>query len=96
MKLVNIKVSNKNNKKYIATFQNTNIGYKYVYFGVTGYNDFTDGASVEHRQRYLNRHSKSDDLLNPTNAETLARYILWGESKNIYENINEFKERFNL
>ena len=49
--------SDKDGKKYFII---TNTG-KRVYFGATGYEDFTTHKDEERKQRYIARHKKNED-----------------------------------
>ena len=97
MKLVSITKSDRQNKKWKATFANTSKGEKVVHFGATGYDDFTTGATEEQRTRYRARHTnKRENPNNPLSASSLSYNILWGDSTSRLENIKSFKNKYNL
>ena len=95
MKLVSVKKSDREGKKYVAEFLMDSGRTKHVHFGASGYTDYTLGATPEQREHYRTRHKK-EDWTNPTNAGALSRFILWGDSRNLQMNIRAFKSRFNL
>jgi len=95
MKLVSVKKSDREGKKYVAEFLMDSGRTKHVHFGASGYTDYTLGATHEQREHYRTRHKK-EDWTNPTTAGALSRFILWGDSRNLQMNIRAFKSRFNL
>ena len=94
MRLVSITKSDRVGKKWKATF--ANMSKKIIFFGATGYEDYTMGATDDQRTRYRARHSKNEDWNKPDNAGSLSRHILWGDSKSRLANIKSFKQKFNL
>jgi hypothetical protein len=95
MKLLRIEHSQAAGKKYSAIFQ-TDTGTKTVNFGARGMDDFTLTHDIEQRSRYRARHQKDLTTGDPTRAGYLSYYILWGNSTNIHENINAYKQKFHL
>ena len=95
MKLVSVKKSDRDGKKYVAEFLLDNGRTKHTHFGATGYVDYTHGATDEQRDHYLTRHKK-EDWNNPTTAGALSRWLLWGNSHSLQTNITAFKRRFHL
>ena len=63
-------------------------------FGAAGMDDYTKTHDTEQRLRYLIRHRKNEDWNNPKSAGALSRWILWGDSTSIAENISAYKRRF--
>lgn len=105
MKLEKIEKSELPKYKYTATFclcpgpEGGNCSKpqkKEIHFGAKGYNDYTLGASDGDRLSYIARHRVAENWENPLTAGALSRYILWGESRDIQENIKSFKTRFNV
>lgn len=95
MKLLSIKPSSNPDKKYDALFD-IDGKTKTVSFGAKGYSDYTQNKSKVRRMLYLIRHRKNEDWTKPDTAGALSRYILWGQSTSLHENIANFKRRFNL
>ena len=94
MKLIKIRPSKSKGKKYSAFFMDKG-KEKVVHFGATGYSDFTKGASEDQRKNYRSRHS-TGSYAKPDTANALSYHILWGESKSILKNIEQFKKKYNL
>lgn len=69
---------------------------KEVHFGSDGSTTYVEGASDSDRENYIARHRVNENWEDPTSAGALARYILWGDSRSIEENIKSFKSKFNV
>lgn len=95
MRTVNIKKSNNPKKKYVAIFD-IDGKKKTVHFGSAGSSDYTINKDNERRQRYLDRHRANENWQNPLTAGALSRWILWGDSTSIEQNIKSFKKKFNF
>ena len=102
MKLESVEESHQKKYKYMATFCLCKNGEgkcekpekKQVYFGAAGYQDYTTTATEGDRANYLaTRHASNEDPLTPG---ALSRWILWGATKSLQDNIKLFKERFDL
>jgi hypothetical protein len=90
--------SDKPDKKYYALFENEG-RQKKVYFGAAGMKDYTSFSPIERnerRRRYLARHKANENWNDPTSAGALSRWLLWGPSTSLRENITAFKKRFNV
>lgn len=94
MKKVVIKKSDKSGKKMMAVFTDDNSRSKTIHFGSAGMDDYTKTKDKAQRQRYLDRHRKNENWNNPQTAGALSRWILWGNSSSLRENIASFKKRF--
>jgi hypothetical protein len=93
-KLVSIKKSLRKNKKFMATFY-VDGKLKKTHFGAEGYDDYTLGAIDKKRDAYRARH-KGDRINDPFTAGALSYHLLWGDSRSLIENIEAFKDKFNL
>ena len=91
MKLIGIYKSDRKDKKYFALFDNG----KKVYFGASGYQDFTIHRDEERKKRYIARHEKNENWNNPLTAGSLSRWILWNKPK-LSESIADYKKRFKV
>ena len=78
--------------KWVAEFDD---GTK-TRFGAAGMDDYTLTGDKDQRMRYLTRHRKNENWRDPKSAGALSRYILWGDSTSIAENLAAYKRRFNL
>jgi hypothetical protein len=77
-------------KKYRAVFTDG----KKIDFGSRGMDDYTKTQDKEQRARYLTRHRENESWNNPKTAGALSRWILWGESTSLQQNLADFKRRF--
>ncbi len=93
---VKISKSTKSGKKYMAVFTRDNGRTKTTHFGSAGMDDYTKTKDKAQRKRYLDRHRKNENWNNYESAGSLSRYILWGSSTSLRENIRTYKSRFNL
>ena len=93
--IIDIKPSNYKNKRFEITLNNGkkyNFGYKYG-------NTFIDHNNDKLKENYLKRHmaNKTEKYLNdnliPSNS-LFSRYILWGDTNDIYMNISLLNELF--
>jgi len=91
-----VKRSNKEGKKYMAVFTKDDGKTKTTHFGSKGMSDYTIHKDKERRKRYLDRHRKNENWNNYESAGALSRWILWGPSTSLRENIKKYKARFNL
>ena len=75
-KNVEIKLSTKENKKYMVLDPATD---KWVHFGQMGYEDYTKHKDIERRKNYLARASnmKGRWRNNPYSPNNLSIHILW-------------------
>ena len=79
-------------KKFDAIFDDGEV----VSFGAAGYTDYTLGASETQRDRYIARHRVAEQWNDPRSPGALSRYILWGDSRSIQQNLKSYRKRFNL
>jgi hypothetical protein len=93
MKSVEIKKSTRTGKKLMAIFYDDDKKVKTLHFGAVGYSDYTIHKDEARRQRYIDRHRKSEDWENPMTAGTLALYILWSKPT-ISAGIADYKKKF--
>ena len=83
-------------KKYDTIFTFDDGHTKTVPFGSSQHSDFLHHKDLLRRNRYISRHSRSEHFNEPMTAGSLSKWILWGESTSLRENIRSFKKRFNL
>ena len=91
MKLIGIYKSDKKGKKYYALFDNN----KKVYFGASGYEDYTIHKDLARKEMYIKRHEKNENWNNPMTAGALSRWILWNK-QTLSESIADYKQKFRL
>ena len=91
---VNIKKSNRSDKKYQATFTDDDNKKKTIHFGASGYPDYTLTGDKLARERYRARTKKVYDKAEPMSASRLSFEILWGNSTSISKNIADYKKKY--
>ena len=95
-KLISVKRSSQEGKKWVAEFRMDDGRTKHTHFGASGYLDYTTGNTSERRAEYLRRHEKDLETHDPTRAGFLSYYILWGPSTSMEQNIHAYKHRFHV
>jgi hypothetical protein len=93
MKLVSITKATDGKHKYTALFTDPK---KTTHFGAVGYDDFIKTKDVEKRAAYIARHKARENWNDPTSAGALSRYLLWGQSSSLKQNIIDFKKKFHI
>ena len=76
-------------KKYDAIID----GRKTIHFGAKGYSDFTIHKDEERKDRYINRHKKTENWNNPKTAGFYAKNILWNK-KSVKASVEDTNKRF--
>ncbi len=97
---IEVKISKSTNskKKLMAQFylhKGVPKPFKTTHFGAAGYTDYIKSKEKERRARYLERHKK-ENWNDYKSAGSLSRWILWGPSTNLQNNIKSFATRFKL
>tara|TARA_R110000751_G_scaffold117554_1_gene217815 strand:- start:45 stop:347 length:303 start_codon:yes stop_codon:yes gene_type:complete len=99
MKIV-IKNSQAKNKRFVAIFTDDKGKSKKVNFGLKNpkKGTYIDHSDKELRKNYIARHEATEKKFysDPQRAATLSRFILWGESTSLKQNIENYKKKFNL
>ncbi len=92
MKFISLEKSNKPNKKLVITFSEPNLT---IHFGSKNSSTFLDHHDKVKRSNYLKRHKVNEDW-NQVNAGSLSAYILWGDSTDMYSNLINYLDKFNI
>ena len=92
MRFISLKKSNKLNKKLVITFSEPNLT---IHFGSKNSSTFLDHHDKVKRSNYLKRHKVNEDW-NQVNAGSLSAYILWGDSSDMYSNLINYLDKFNI
>ena len=92
MKFISLEKSNKPNKKLVITFTEPNLT---IHFGSKNSSTFLDHHDKLKRSNYLKRHKVNEDW-NQVNAGSLSRYLLWGDTSDIYANLISYLDKFNI
>ena len=88
-----IELSSSYNQSWTATYAD---GTR-IHFGAKGASTFVDGKRSEiERQNYLKRHDVREDFNNPKSAGALSAALLWGKSKSLEKNHNDFMKKFKI
>lgn len=90
--LVGLFPSPRQNKRYRMIIANPRM---IIDFGLKHSNTYVDGASDLTRYNYLKRHQKNEDW-NRLSAGAASAIILWGHSRDIEENLEDFIHKFQL
>jgi len=93
MKLLSVTPSHLPDKKLDAKFETDTGRTKIVAFGARGMDDYTKTHDVEQRARYLKRHSNNENWSKVDSPGALSRWILWGESTSLMQNIANYKRK---
>ena len=91
--------SDKPEKKYYVELEGESGRTKRVYFGDSNSKDYTlfNGLErEEHKRRYLERHRANEDWNDPETAGFWSRWILWGDTPSVQQNLKRTLSRFNL
>ncbi len=81
--------SDKPNKKYFII---TSKGKK-IYFGASGYEDFTIHKNEARKNLYINRHKKNENWNDKDTAGFWSRWLLW-HLPTIKASYEDIKKRF--
>ena len=93
MKLIFFGKSTRKGKRYMMRLADPS---KTIHFGLDTGSTYIDHEDATKRRNYLARHSKNNENWKELNAGSASAYILWGNSKDIVENIKDYIKRFNL
>ena len=92
MKFISLEKSNKPNKKLVIKFSEPDLT---IHFGSKYSSTYLDHHDKVKRTNYLKRHKVNEDW-NKVNAGSLSRYLLWGSSTDLYENLFNYLDKFNI
>ena len=83
--------SDKSEKKYYIIIESG----KKIYFGASGYSDFTKHKDEARKQRYINRHKNNENWTKSgiDTAGWWSRWLLWNKPT-IKESYEDIKKRF--
>ena len=85
-----IKPSTRKGKRFMAE-----INGKVIHFGAKNGSTYLEHKDKVKRENYIKRHKVNEDW-NKINPASLSRFILWGDSTNINDNIEDYKKRFKI
>lgn len=87
-----IKDSPRKTKRLMAQYDD----HPPVHFGLKGGSTYIDHKDKRKRDAYIARHKPQEDWSDAYSAGALSRYILWGPTNSLTENIRLYKKRFSL
>ena len=97
MRIISVGLSPLSSKKYRAHFEDEDRKF-HVDFGQPNATTLINGASKQLKENYIKRHSKLEQTYwnIPTTPAALSRYLTWGASRNLADNLRAYKKRFNI
>jgi len=97
---IEIKNSQAKNKRFVAVFTDEKGKTKKVNFGLKNpkIGTYIDHGDKVLRKNYIARHEATEKKFysDPMRPATLSRFILWGDSTSLKQNIDNYKKKFNL
>lgn len=88
--------SDKPQKKYKITFINpTTNRQNTLYFGASGYEDFTTSIDESRKSRYLKRHAKRENWDDLTTSGAWSKSLLWNQPS-LRQSIRDTEKRFKI
>ena len=97
-RLVSFGKSSSPGKKYTAVVEKD--GRKHtIHFGDASMKDYTLFSAEERAARkraYISRHQGREDWSDPTTAGFWSRWVLWGDTPSVSENLKITKRRYGL
>ena len=95
-----IKNSQAKGKRFVAIFTDDKGKSKKVNFGLKNpkRGTYIDLGDKKVRKNYIARHEATEKKFysDPQRPATLSRFILWGNSTSLKQNIENYKNKYNL
>ena len=98
-KFVALHRSDRPEKKWMVELKTAAGRSKTIHFGDANLKDYTlHNALVreEHKRRYLARHKATENWNDPESAGFWSRWLLWGDTPSVRENLRRTIRRFGL
>jgi len=99
MKLLTVEPSSVQGKRFVANFETSTGVLIHIHFGSVHCPDYTQTHDKAQRAAYIMRHApplRTPHPASPTSEATLTRWILYGSSTKISENVLTYKRIFNV
>jgi hypothetical protein len=93
---IKIEKSDRPLKKFVFLYKDDKGITKTIHFGSKNSNTYLDHHDKTKRDNYLKRHAALSENWNKINAGSLSRYLLWGKSINLYDNLINYLNKFNI
>ena len=99
VKFVRLSRSSKPEKKYMVELETDAGRRKVIHFGDASMKDYTLFSAAERAERkkaYLARHESREDWNDPTTPGFWSRWVLWGDTPSVQQNLKLTLSRFRL
>ena len=87
-----LNMSTRKDKKMVFKMENPK---RTIHFGSKTSRTYVEGASKQDRINYIKRHKVRENW-DEINAGSLSRFLLWGDSVLLSENLKKYLKRFKL
>jgi hypothetical protein len=88
--------ANDGKHKWVGIFTDEDGKQTRTKFGSAGMTDYTLSKDKLRRANYLSRHRARENWNDPKSAGALSRWLLWGDSTSLQQNVASFRRRFSL
>jgi hypothetical protein len=95
-RLIRVVPSANREKKYDAVFEDRVVSFGGRRENGVPYDDYLNSGNRMKREAYIARHRVNEDWTDPYSAGTLSRYLLWGDSRKLSENLRAYRKRFGV
>jgi hypothetical protein len=94
MDFVSLERSPRKNKRFVFEYKDGD-KIKKIHFGYEGGSTYIDNKDITKRKNYLARH-KVNENWNVINPASLSRWLLWGDTTSLKENLEDYLDRFKI
>lgn len=91
---VDVKKSDKKDKKYVAVFTDDDKKKTIIHFGLKNSTTYLDTGDKKLRDAYKARHRAVYNKAKPMSASRLSYEIIWGNSTSLSKNIKDYKNKY--
>ena len=92
MRFAGLFTSTRLGKKYMIRFEDPD---KVIHFGSDVSKTYLDHGDKTKRANYIKRHEVNENW-DQVNAGSLSRFILWGPSTSLRENLDDYLKKFDI
>ena len=92
MRFAGLFTSTKLGKKYMIRFEDP---YRVIHFGSDVSQTYLDHGDKIKRANYIKRH-EINEKWDQVNAGSLSRFLLWGSSTSLRENLDDYLIKFDI
>jgi len=94
MEFISLSRSPRKNKRFVFEYKDGD-KIKKIHFGYEGGSTFVDHGDITKRKNYLARH-KVNENWTKINPGSLSRWVLWGDTTSLKENLEDYLDRFKI